>query len=41
MKAALWLLLGLVIGGGAAWYAGDFAEPEVRPTDLSGQDDAA
>jgi hypothetical protein len=30
MKPALWLLLGLVIGGGAGWFAHEFAERDVR-----------
>jgi hypothetical protein len=30
MKPGLWLLLGLVIGGGGGWYARGLAEPDVR-----------
>ncbi|QHO78209.1 hypothetical protein ACH79_42140 [Bradyrhizobium sp. CCBAU 051011] len=30
MKAALWLLLGLVIGCGAGWFVRDLAEQDVR-----------
>jgi hypothetical protein len=30
MKTALWLLLGLLIGGGAGWYVHELAEQDVR-----------
>ena len=30
MKRALWLLLGLVVGGSAGWYVRGLTEQEVR-----------